>query len=268
MDDTVCTYQGKRDEALIAHLYDEGDPAERAAFDAHLDACRACRAELAGLEGVQQQLGHWTPPEPARGLTFEAPPRTARHAGFLTTLADIPAWAQAGAALLFLGLAAGAANLDVRYDRDGLSVRTGWSRPTTSDVGAPATADALVSAPQSPAPWRAELTALEQQLRAELRAATTATERPARSEIARSDDVVRRLQTLIDQSERRQQRELALRVGEVLRDVQAQRQADLVRIDRSLGVIQNDTGVEVLRQRRMLNDLAVRVSQRQTPRED
>lgn len=266
MDDTVCTYQGKRDEALIAHLYDEGDPAERAAFNAHLDRCRACRAELAGLESVQLRLGRWTPPEPARVLSFQAPPRTAHRVGFLTTLADIPAWAQVAAALLCLGLAAGAANLDVRYDRDGLSVRTGWSRPATSDVGAPAPAAALVSAPQSPAPWRAELTALEQQLRTELRAATTATDRPERSEIARSDDVVRRLQTLIDQSERRQQRELALRVGEVLRDVQAQRQADLVRIDRTLGVIQNDTGVEVLRQRRLLNDLAVRVSQRQTPR--
>jgi len=72
-----------------------------------------------------------------------------------------------------------------------------------------------------------------------------------------------RVRTMLHDSEQRQQRELALRVAEVARDVQAQRQADLVRIDRTLGVLQNNTGLAVRRQEQLLNSLAVRVSQRQ-----
>ena len=78
-----------------------------------------------------------------------------------------------------------------------------------------------------------------------------------------SDDILKRARALVAESERNQQRELALRVAEVFRDVQAQRQADLVKIDRSLSLLQNNTGVEVMRQRQLINSLAVRVSQRQ-----
>ena len=74
--------------------------------------------------------------------------------------------------------------------------------------------------------------------------------------------MIRRVRALIDESEKRQQRELALRVAQVLRDVNVQRQVDLSNIDRNLGVIQNKTGVEILRQREIVNYL-MRVSQRQ-----
>ena len=75
-------------------------------------------------------------------------------------------------------------------------------------------------------------------------------------------DLVRRLRVLIEESEKRQQRELALRVAEVMRDVAAQRQSDLVKIDRTLGVVQNNLGVEVMRDRQRL-DILYRASQRQ-----
>ena len=75
-------------------------------------------------------------------------------------------------------------------------------------------------------------------------------------------DLVKRVRALVDESEKRQQRELALRVAEVVRDVAAQRQADLVKIDRTLGVVQNNLGVEVLRDRQRL-DILYRASQRQ-----
>jgi hypothetical protein len=74
-------------------------------------------------------------------------------------------------------------------------------------------------------------------------------------------DLLGRVRALIDETEKRQARELALRIGEVWRDVNAQRQADLVRIDRSLGLVQNDLGVEVMKQRQSLNYL-MRVNQR------
>jgi hypothetical protein len=74
--------------------------------------------------------------------------------------------------------------------------------------------------------------------------------------------LLRRVRALVDESEQRQQRELALRVADVIRDVESQRRADLVKIERSLGAIQSNTGVEVMKQRELLNYL-VRVSQRQ-----
>jgi hypothetical protein len=255
MNDTLCSYQGNRDELLVAYLYDDIDMAERAAFEAHKVRCAACRNELAALRAVRVRLGQWAPPEPAGAAAASA-----KRAWWL----EVPAWARVAAALLFLAVAAGVANLDVKYNREGLSVRTGWSPPAATTTG--------TATPPSPssAPWRADLAALERQLRVEFHAAnvggatTRATPRATMTTRPRAGDaeVVGRVRALIEESERIQRRELALRVSEVVRDVQVQRQADLANIDRSLGLIQNDTGVEVMRQRELLNYL-VRVSQKQ-----
>jgi hypothetical protein len=259
-----CTYQGNRDEALIAHLYNDGDRAERVAFEAHVAGCSVCCAELAELATVRTQLAAWTPPEPARTLTYGTPPTAARGATVWARLGEMPVWAQVAAALLCVGIAAGVANLEVRYDRGGLSVRTGWIASSAPDDTVRAPVPPVVQTPADSGAWRADLTALEQRLRAEFRAATAASSRPAvQTPAPGTEEILRRVQALVEQSESRQQRELALRIGELLRDVQAQRTADLVRIDRTLGYIQNGTGAEVMRQRRLLNDLAVRVTQRQ-----
>jgi len=73
------------------------------------------------------------------------------------------------------------------------------------------------------------------------------------------------VRALVDDSEKRQQRELALRLAEAMRDISAQRQADLVKIDRTLGLVQNNVGIEVMRTREKMNqmDLIYRASQRQ-----
>ena len=257
---------GDRAGALIAYLYDDGDGSERAVFDAHVARCSACRTEIAELKAIRSELGQWTPPEPARAFTFAPPASVLPPRSVWAKLAEIPAWAQVAAAILVVGIAAGIANVEVRYDRDSLVVRTGWSAFAPADAGASArevssaSAVADASARLAPVkPWQADLTALEAELRTEFRTATTA----ARTSSPGNDEILRQVRATVQESERRQQRELALRVGELLRDVQAQRTADLGRIDRTLGYIQNDTGNEVLRQRRLLNDLAVRVSQRQ-----
>jgi len=72
--------------------------------------------------------------------------------------------------------------------------------------------------------------------------------------------LLKHVRTLIARSEQRQQRELALRIGDALNDVQVQRRADLARIDRAIGVMQSSTGMDLLRQREAINTLAVRVS--------
>src|SRR5262249_9764492 len=117
---------------------------------------------------------------------------------------------------------------------------------------------------QAAAPWRDDLETLARQLRTELHAADRAADvRVVQRAEPAPDDAMKRMRALVADSERRQERELALRIAEVARDGPGQREADLVRIDRSLGVLQNSTGMEVMRQRQLLNSLAVRVSQRQ-----
>jgi hypothetical protein len=273
MTHTHCDYPGDRDEALVAYLYDDVDidPALRAVFDAHLTMCSTCRDELSALEGVRGRLGRWLPPEyqsavssrqsAVGGQPLAVGRPEAPVIGRRSWWWDVPVWAQVAAAVLFLGVAAGIANVDVHYDSSGLSVKTGWSKRADAAV-APA------SGAETAALWRSDLAALEARLRAELARAnaqaTTSVSAAARPRLPTTPldaEALGRVRTLISESERRQQSELALRVAEIVRDVNAQRQADLVKIDRSLGLMQNNTGVEVMRQRELINYL-VRTSQR------
>jgi hypothetical protein len=66
---------------------------------------------------------------------------------------------------------------------------------------------------------------------------------------------------LIAASETRTQREMALRLAEVVRDVDAQRRADMRRVADGLGVLEGRTGAAVAQQREMMNYL-LRVSQK------
>jgi hypothetical protein len=263
--DMFCSYDGRREEVLVAYLYDDIAPAERHAFDTHLASCLVCRTELEALGDVRAELGAWTAPEVADGIGGTAPRTMLRlvdapvpAATGWRRLADAPVWMQAAAAMLVIAASLGLANINLTYSpQAGLSVSTGWmaAPPPAAAPAQPAVADA------DPAPWRAELTALEQKLTTELQNRNAAA--PAATPSTDDEATLRRVRSLIDESERRQQRELALRVGEVARDAQVQRQADLVRIDRSLGLIQSRTGVEVMRTQQQLNSLAQRVSQRQ-----
>jgi anti-sigma factor RsiW len=274
MTELSCGYGDDRDEAIVAFLYDdaEGSPADQARFETHLQTCARCRADVAALRGVRAQLARWSPPEPS--FAVRTPQSAIRNPPWWR---DIPAWAQVAAALLFLGVSAGVANLDVRYDHNGLSIRTGWStRPGGSGEaggagrsGATKVAQDQQASGGGTAPWRADLAALERQLKTEFRAsqasAMTAPAQTVRAVSATDADVIRRVRALVEDSEKRQQRELALRIAGLLRDVNAQRQADLVKIDRTLGVVQNSVGIEVMKNRQQLNqmDLLYRASQKQ-----
>jgi len=259
MTETVCAYGGDRDETLVAYLYGDIAPAERAAFESHLSTCSTCRDELEELGGVRRQLSRWAPPElgaPMRATSFApgaaGPPRKWWE--------EVPAWAQVAAAVLVLGAAAGAANLNIHYGQDGFSVQTGWIRP------APARSETATSA-ASQAPWRADLTRLDQQLRADLRPASAQAPADSVAGAGTSDaDLLRKVRALINDSEKRQQTELALRIGQVSHDVQTQRAADLTNIQRNLMGIQNTTGIAVEQQRQYINSL-VRVSQTLTPQQ-
>lgn len=261
-NENFCAYAGRRDEALISYLYGEIDAEARAGFERHLATCARCRTELHALGGVREELGRWTAPEPAGspGLTVGARPLSRRRPGGLgAALRELPAWLQAAAAVLFVGAAVGLANVRVASTADGFTIRTGWLQPVERSVAGPAPVSQAASAP-----WRADLVALEGQLRTALAAAESSASKAANSGGGTPSDeaMTRRASALIQASERRQQRELALRVAELMRDVQTQRQADLVRIERSLGIIQSRTGMEVMRTQRQVNSLAQQVSQK------
>jgi len=247
MTETVCNYPD-RDEHLVAFVYDDIDAAVRTSFGSHLSACRFCQEDLSALRGVRSTLSTWAPPEPAFSTRESRVASPERRAWWH----EIPAWAQVAAALFVLGVSMTIANLDVRYDRSGLTIRTGWSKP-----------QAVALAPVNAAPWRAELTALENQLRSEMKASqavVTAASAPATQAVIPDAEFRRRVRVLLDESERKQQNELALRLVQFQRDINAQHQADLTKFTQNIGYIQRETYGELLKQRQGM-DYLLKVSQ-------
>jgi len=273
------TFQCGDNTALVSYLYDECEPSERAAIDAHVALCAACVAELAALRSARLQLASWTPPEAELSFQIVRPrPATiawgapsqvegqasgpgSRHAeaqlkpeAFIGPAVwwrrSFPAWAQAAAACLIFaaGLALGVAGGSV-----GGSVPAA-SQAVATTAAAPAAGPAAVS--------NTELVDLERRLRAEMAQLRTATVPPGAAAPPGISEaqLLARVRTLIEESEQRQQRELALRTAQVVRDFDSQRNLDLAQIQRSFGQIEGLTGAEVREQRQMLNYL-MRVSE-------
>lgn len=243
------TFQCGDNTALVGYLYDECEASERAAIDAHVAICAACAAELAALQSTRMSLVSWTPPESNLGFQivrqpqpiFE--PRTTAPRKHQTSESrpwygrPVPAWAQAVAATLIF-----AAGLSLGVVRGIM--------PTTATPGA---APAAQGAPSS-----TDLQALERRLRAEIaqiQPASAGVRADAPVASTSEEQLLARVRTLIEESERRQQRELALRTAQVMRDVDSQRQVDLAQIQNSFGQIEGLTGAEVREQRQMLNYL-------------
>jgi hypothetical protein len=260
-------------EILVAYIYDEVDAAEKARVARHLQQCGTCGREYAALTGVRTVLQAWAPPDAGLGFTVvpksaDEPARVLRPVQWWHS---VPVWAQAAAAILVLAVSAAVANIQVRSSADGFVVTTGWlaspAPERTSELPAgvsavtSAQAEAATGREAGPAPavatrdagaedWKAALVSLEQRLRGEIRSGRSAdgvvrtASRPAVDEAT-----VRRVQELLAASEARQERNLALRLTQFNRDVNVQRQADLVRIQQLFGHSEG----EISKQRQMLN---------------
>src|SRR5262249_22485928 len=126
MNEHLCSYANTRGETIVSFLYDDIAPQQRVDFERHLTTCAVCRSELDALGDVRIDLAQWTPPEHEGQIAARRPlafaPKRSRWASWST----IPAWAQAAAAVLFLGASASLANLEIHYNVDGLNVTTGW----------------------------------------------------------------------------------------------------------------------------------------------
>jgi len=258
MTDQACAFDGDREQTLIAYMYDDIAPTDRAAFAAHLTTCVRCRGELHALRAVRQGLTQWAPPEPLfAGRSSAATPPVALHERRARSWREVPVWAQAAAAMLVLGISAGIANLNVHYGADGLTMRTGWSKAQPAAV---VETSGRRDVTLTSAPWRDDLAALERRLRSEWQSSDAAARPVLARSTASDDEVVRRVQAMIKESERRQQSELALRVGGVMHDVNVARAADLARIEQTLGAIQNTTGAELMKQRYQMANYLSQVS--------
>ncbi len=251
-------------ERVVDFLYDELSASDRLAVERHLKECAACRTELAELSGTRMALASWSPPDSELGFTIvrKAAPEPQRSAWTFR-----PAWGLAAAAVLVLGVAAAIANLEVRYDSNGLIVRTGWANAAQSAPVAPASAGTVATTSEE---WKANLEQLDARLQQleqarprTVSAANTVDESAAAApQGGRTSDeqLLRVVRRMIAESNAAQQRELAYRVTQVIRDFDSARAGDLARIEQGLRQIQGLTDAELIRHRDTLNHL-LRVTQ-------
>ena len=234
--------------ALAGYLYDECSADERAAIGAHVAMCAKCASEVAALHATRTALASWRPPDVELGFRITSERETPPAATVLRPKAwwqrPMPAWAQAAAAVLIF--AAGAMS----------GMRTGQvaspsPSPTTAVVATPASVSA------------ADLAALERRLRTEMNSMRTASAPQTVQASASDQAIVRRVGELVAESEKRQQRELAFRVAQVMRDVDSQRAMDLSRIERTFGQMEGVTRPELAEQRQMINYLIQRTGLQQ-----
>lgn len=177
-------------ERLIGYVYDEVDTRERAAVDAHLSDCHVCRAEVAGLRSVREDLLAWDVPQ------TEPVWRPLAPVALVPVWRQVPAWAMAAAASLVF--AAGAAG--------GATTRLMWPIPAQILASTPAPAAAIAAVPirpAAPAVTSEDLAALEAKVVARVRAemaqpVQSASPRPAAAPAAvpAVDTLVRQVKAL------------------------------------------------------------------------
>jgi hypothetical protein len=174
------------------------------------------------------------------------------------------------AAGLLLAVGAALANVRVEVSNGMFTLRAGYAQsPAAVQAAAPAALSTTVpvKAGMSEAEVRQALAALETKLRADFAASRPASVVPVSTTTAASSvdrgEVLQQVKTLLDESERRQNRELALRLAQLVQDFDTQRRADLVRFEQGFGQIETLTAQEAARQRN-INNYLVRASQRQS----
>ena len=220
-------------EALLDYLYEEGDPAERLKIAQHLQECAACSVAVLEFQSVRGMLSDWTPPAAQLGFRIvqdsgQSPSAIVNHRAHGGWWRQ-SAFFQAAAAVLLFVAGMAVSQLRVDYSAGAVTVRTRSTAPVAATGTSPAT---IQNASNSPAAERnaatpVDIDAIERELRARLvsqNASAIDTER-----------LLQRVRAMIDQSEQRQQRELALRLSQVSREVDTQHQADLLRIQQDFG---------------------------------
>jgi anti-sigma factor RsiW len=245
------TFRCDDKETLVAYLYGEIDASGRREVERHMRTCAACAREAEGLQAVRQDLESWLPPEADLGFTIVQNPAPVLTSSRWRSFGPVPAWARVAAAVLVGALGAAIANVQVRYGADGVVVSTGWMPPAAAPV-----ASAPVEA--TAASWRSDLETLERNLRAELAQVKQNAGPAAVSHVRETPDaaaILRRVQTLVNESEQRQRQEIAMRLAIADRDWNFKRQGDLLRINQNLGSLQGRAFAAQANQQEVMNML-------------
>jgi hypothetical protein len=150
----------------------------------------------------------------------------------------MPAWAQAVAALLIFGV--------------GLSAGLARGPVAAPQVSSSAPAAAAPAPTPIDGPTRTDLAQLEERIKSEIAQMRSAT--PVRQVVSSSDeDVMKKVEALLAQSEERQRREFTLRTVEMARDFEAQRRIDMASVREAVGQFQGVTGTEIRQQREAID---------------
>ncbi len=267
-------------DTLVAFLYDECDEATRGDVTAHLSICLACADEVRGFARVRETLSSWAPPDRVNGFRLvrddvaDAPPAAKVLRPARWWRAPLPVLARVAAAILLFAGGAAIANLDVRYDKYGFAVRTGWRAQAAplAAVSQAAAADRQSGPPSTPvsypspsagqadSPWRVEIAALERNLREEFHqqlAAARASGNTVPVALSAGADVgearlMALVHSLIDESYRRQQVEMAYQIRQVEHEFQGQRKAEVIRAQQPYGQLDGPP-IYAPDQRQMMN---------------
>jgi hypothetical protein len=210
-----------RDDVLDV-LYGEADVETTRRVDAHRAACPACREELEALRRVRRDLSAWRQPAAAPPL---AAPRASRG--------DRRAWLAAAAGMLLAlagTLVLGGA--EVRYEGGGFSARLGRSR----------LAELERAVSEMEARHRAEVASLETAL-------------GRRGGEADEGALLRRVQSLIDDHQRRQDLHVRDRLARFEARSEAQRRDDLSRVRASLTYLDGKAGLRAAQTTELLGQL-------------
>ena len=199
--------------------------------------------ELTALGGVRSRLARWAPPEPTFAIGGRRPSAAGGQGGGSRGQAKVVARRAS------VGAGRRRAVVPRRFGRHCESGRA--IRPERSDA-----ADRLVEsdAERCRGRWlraRRARTPRAMAIRsggaraaaADGDARCAARGHAADGRSSNDAEILRRVRALVEESEQRQQRELALRVAEVISDINAQRQAELKRIDLSLQDVKSKLGV-------------------------
>jgi anti-sigma factor RsiW len=222
------THIADNHDALLDYLYEEGDPAERLTIAKHLQECAACSVAVLEFQNVRGMLRDWTPPASDLGFRVvqdASPGASVDHrgrGGWWRPLLQV-----AAALLLF---AAGMAVSQVRVDYGGgaVTLRTRSTPAVAQEAGA-GIRNASITLPAQNVSTSAssDVNELKRELRAWLESQNASS--------VDTEALFQRVRAMIDQSEQRQQRELALRLSQVTREVDTQHQADLLKIQQDFG---------------------------------
>jgi hypothetical protein len=212
-------------DALLDYLYEEGDSARRLEIAQHLQDCAPCAVAVLEFQNVRSMLSDWAPPA-ARSIAPRAASSTPA-APYQQTPARFGRFAQVAAALLIFAAGMAVSQLDLEFRNGRVIVSTPSALPAPGMREASITLQPEVPARTSAAPAPVNTGG--------------ATSGPAAARPEKIEHLLQRVRAMIDQSEQRQQRELALRLSQVAREVDAQHQVDIVKIQEDMGRQQDAT---------------------------